>query len=169
MSLTRRRRLGLAPATGTAAICATAGTGGGSRVGDRRGSQMASSRTRRRRSRTCSRAWSRVLWYPRTRRCRRMVERASAELFSAAGLDWMSDSTGAWYNLIGEDAGLAHCFAKQRKRIAPAIRECLEEGAGGLARWQTPEVGWICRCPRYGQGGLASGANLPETHSLLIL
>lgn len=30
-----------------------------------------------------------------------MEDRASAELLSAADFDWMSDSTGAWYNLIG--------------------------------------------------------------------
>lgn len=32
---------------------------------------------------------------------RRIEERACAALLSAAGFDWQSVSTGAWYNLIG--------------------------------------------------------------------
>ena len=36
-------------------------------------------------------------------RSRRIEERACADVFSAVGLDWTSDLTGAWYSLIGKD------------------------------------------------------------------
>lgn len=51
------------------------------------------------RRRRCSRVTFRISvtrHWPRL-----MAERARAELFSDAGLHRMSDSTGAWYNLIG--------------------------------------------------------------------
>jgi len=44
-----------------------------------------------------------------------MEERACADVFSAAGLDWMSDSTGAWYSLIGEH-GLVSATALRHHR-----------------------------------------------------
>jgi len=66
----------------------------------------AAASTRRRRSRTRSSLRSRT---------RRMVDRDLADLSAAAGLDWMSDSTGGWYNLIGKRCTSA---AVRRERVA---------------------------------------------------